>query len=149
MQNCEAGTRDQDPTKPMAHGICPMRPKSSVSFVLFMPLCPLCLQTYLHGFETRIGSAIALVAFLPSVPPTCLPCLLHPLVPNNLCGFSIFSIPHLFACITTESGSEPACNCMCYFSISGAAPPIYMASDFSLDRFCNEVCALKRNNATK
>ena len=59
-----------------------------------------------------------LLLFYLQYPPTCLPCLLHPPGSNYICNFSIFSIPHLFACFTTHTGSEPACSCMCYFLIS-------------------------------
>ena len=94
------------------------------------------------------GSIIAFVAFLSSVPPTCLPCLLHPPGSNYACNFSIFSIPHLFACFTTHAGSEPAWNCMYYLSLFRAPPPIYMASDFGLHRFCKESTGLQRHETS-
>ena len=108
----------------------------------------LCLQNLCVFLNRHAGSIIAFVAFLSSVPPTCLPCLLHPPGSNYVCNFSIFSIPHLSACFTIHTGSEPAWNCMYYLSLFGAPPPIYMASDFSLDRFCKESTGLQRHETS-
>ena len=138
QKNCKRGTQDQDPTKQIEFVQCTPSQSFHVCGSCFVP------SSYLHGLDTHTRSKNVFVAFLSSVPPTCLPCLLHPPGSNNHCSFSIFSIPHLFACFTTHTGSESACNCMCYFSIFEVPPPIYMASNFTLARFCNPLKPLKK-----
>ena len=61
-----------------------------------------------------------LLLFYLQYPPTCLPCLLHPPGSNYICNFSIFSIPHLFACFTTHTGSELHVAACVTFQLSGS-----------------------------
>ena len=88
-------------------------------------------------------------------------------VKKCICCFSIFSTPRLFALFAASPGFKlylqlfylwypppicvlyhpywvrTACNCMYYFSIFKVPPPIYIASDFTLNRFCNPLKPLK------
>ena len=94
-------------------------------------------------------------------------------VKKCICCLSIFSTPRLFALFAASPGFKQslqlfylwypppicvlyhpywvrtACNCMYYFSIFEVPPPIYMASDFTLNRCCHEIAALNRSNATE
>ena len=133
----ELQSRNPGPRSNKTNGISSMHPGQGVH------LWCSCLvpSRYLHGLD---GSTICICCFFYlQYPPTCLPCLLHPPGSNYACNFSIFSIPHLFACFTTHTGVRTACNCTYHFSIFEVPPPIYMASDFTLNRFCNPLKALK------
>ena len=80
---------------------------------------------YLHDIRMifawfrRVNNLHLLLFYLQYPPPVCLVwCIPRVQTHCNFCNFSIFIIPHLFACFTTHTGSEPACSCMCYFLIS-------------------------------
>lgn len=97
QKHCKAGTQDQDdqdPTKQMAYVQCTPGQGFHVCCSCFV------LSRYLHGSDTHTGSTVAFVAFPDSVPPICLPYLLHSRVQNNFCNFSIFSRRRLFASFT-------------------------------------------------
>ena len=97
----ELQSRNPGPRSNKTNGISSMHPpRSRGSFVVFMS----CTFTIFEWFR-RVNNLHLLLFYL-QYPPTCLPCLLHPLGSNYACNFSIFSIPHLFACFTTHTGSE-------------------------------------------
>ena len=91
-----------------------MHPRSRGSFVVFMS----CTFTTFAWFR-RVNNLHLLLFYLQYPPPVCLVCCI-PRGSNNPCNFSIFSIPHLFACFTTHTGSEPHVAACVTFQLSGS-----------------------------
>ena len=96
-------SRKPGPRSNETNCICSMHPESKFSCVRFMFRTFKLFAWFRHTYGVK---KMHLLLFYLQYPPTCLPCLLHPPGSNYICNFSIFGIPHLFACFTTHTGSE-------------------------------------------